>query len=786
MMLRFRPFVITLLLGLFTTQLVAQQAEVDSLMRLLNSRYPKKDSLRLKALVQTAELLLRIDPDKSLDLSKEALQLSITSGYNRSISAIYNNTGTANRLKGEYGKSLSFHNKAIENDQKSKNRKGEALSLNNIGNVFLKQGKYAQAIQNYEQSLRIRQDINDQVGVASSLNNLGMVYKNQGDLERALAYYQNANRIFENLNDKEGLANAFNNIGIVHRGNGNQERAIESFLSALQIFRQLKNRLGEANTLNNIGNIYFQQKKFDQALEFYQNSLELSRQLNDKSAMAGQYSNIGGVFLELGDNTKALESTQKALSIQKNIGDDKGQISTLNNLGAYFMELGELDKGLSYFLEAEKVERRIGDHSYSTITLSSIGDIYQQKKQPQLGLNYLSRALSEAKKHGSTDDQITVYEKLSKTYADLGEFKRSYDYQQLAKTVRDSLDRMVSARDLAEMQVKFESEQKQREIELLNKDREVQELKMTKQNTLRNMIIAFAILALFMVGLIYNRYRSKQRANEVLGKKNEEIEEQRKTVEQKNWEITSSIEYAKRIQDAIMPSMQEIRAALPNSFVFYRPKGIVSGDFYWFSKQGDTSFIAAVDCTGHGVPGAFLSMIGNDHLNQIVNVELKTRPNEILNRLHHEIQATLKQKHGESENHDGMDVALCAIDRQALKLQFASANRYLYHIRNRELTETKGDHFNIGGIMHEDVRQYSLYETDLQIGDTFYIFSDGVSDQFGGPDSKKFGYKRLKELLMQIHQRPMDEQRAHFEDTMKQWMGDSAQIDDFLLIGIRV
>lgn len=779
-------FILYLTVCLFTASSHAQQAEVDSLTRLLNAKYVKKDSLRIKALVTTSELLLRIDPEKSLELSKEALQLSITSGYNKLLSAIYNNTGTANRLKGEYGKSLSFHNKALENDQKSKNRKGEALSLNNIGNVFLKQGQYPQAIRNYEQSLRIRQDINDQIGVASSLNNLGMVYKNQGDLERALAYYQNASKIFENLKDKEGLANAFNNIGIVHRGNGNQELAIEHFLRALTIFRDLKNKLGEANTLNNIGNIYYQQQKFDQALEFYQNSLDLSKQLNDKSAMAGQYSNIGGVYLELGDKTKALENTQKALSIQKNIGDDKGQISTLNNLGAYFMELGELDKSLSYFLDAEKVEKRIGDHSYSTITLSSIGDIYQQKKQPKLGLNYLSRALGEAKKHGSTDDQITVYEKLSQTYADLGEFKRSYDYQQLAKTVRDSLDRMVSARDLAEMQVKFESEQKQREIELLNKDKEVQDLKITKQITVRNMIIAFAVLALMLLALIYSRYRSKQRANELLGKKNEEIEEQRKTVEQKNWEITSSIEYAKRIQDAIMPSMQEIRAALPESFVFYKPKGIVSGDFYWFSKQGETSFIAAVDCTGHGVPGAFLSMIGNDHLNQIVNVEMKTKPNEILNRLHHEIQATLKQKHGESENHDGMDVALCAIDQKAKKLQFASANRYLYYIRNGELTETKGDHFNIGGIMHEDVRQYSLYEFDLQTSDTFYIFSDGVSDQFGGSDSKKFGYRRLKELLMEMHQQPMDKQRSHFEKSMEQWMGDSAQIDDFLLIGIRI
>ncbi|MCF8275300.1 MAG: tetratricopeptide repeat protein [Flavobacteriales bacterium] len=779
-------FIAFYLVSVFSCSVFAQQAQVDSLNNLLATKYAKDDTARIRVLVQTGEVLLRIDPERSLQLSKEALMLSISLSDSRFISHIYNNTGTANRLKGEYGKSLSFHNKALENDRKNGNRKDEALSLNNIGNVFLKQGQYQPAIENYEKSLIIRQDINDLDGVASSLNNLGLVYKNQGDLDRALAYYQNSFKIFQQMGDKIGLANALNNIGIVHRANGNQDRALENFLSALSLFRELGNKIGEANTLNNIGNIYYQQNKFEQSLEFYETSLAISESLGDKSSAAGKYSNIGGVYLVLGNKEKALSSTEKALSLQKNIGDDQGQISTLNNLGAYFKESGDLDKSLSYFLDAEKIQNRIGDHAYSTITLSSIGEIYQQRNKSQLGLKYFSRALREAKQYGSAEDQINIFEKLAQTYANAGDFKRSYDYQQLAKAARDSLERVVSVRDLAEMQAKFETEQKQREIELLNKEKEVQDLKITKQITVRNTIIAFSILSVLMLILIYARYRTKKKANEELGRKNVEIEEQKRTVEEKNWEITSSIEYAKRIQDAIMPSMKEILAALPESFVFYRPKGIVSGDFYWFAQQGDTSFIAAVDCTGHGVPGAFLSMIGNDHLNQIVNTELIKKPDQILNRLHHEIQSTLKQKHGVSENHDGMDVALCAINHAENRLYFSSANRYLYLIRNGELTETKGDHFNIGGIMHEDVRHYTLYEFDLQKGDTFYVFSDGVSDQFGGADSKKFGYRRLKELLLKIHTEPMEKQRGLFEKTLLEWMGESAQIDDFLLIGIRL
>jgi len=612
------------------------------------------------------------------------------------------------------------------------------------------------------------------------------VYKNQGDLDRALAYYQNALRMFEQMGDGIGRANALNNIGIIYRAHGNQERALDHFLKALDIFREVGNNVGEANTLNNIGNIYYQQQKFDQALNMYDRSLGISEKLGDKNSMAGKLSNIGGVHLQLGNKEKALESTRRALNVQKEIGDDKGQISTLNNLGAYFKEDGDLDQSLKYYQNAEFLQRKIGDHSYTTTTLTSIGQIYKEKKQPQVGLTYLQRALSEAKRYGSTEDQITVFENLSQTYADLGDFKRSYDHQQKALNMRDSLDRQVSTRQLAEMQAKFETEQKQREIELLNKDKEVQQLRLTKQITVRNMVIVLSVLTLLLAVLIYGRYRTKKRAAEELDRKNHEIEKQKKAVEEKNQEITSSIQYAKRIQDAIMPSMDEIRTVLPDSFVYYRPKEIVSGDFYWFSKQGKRAFIAAVDCTGHGVPGAFMSMIGNDHLNQIVNVEKVTSPEVILNRLHHEIQVTLKQKHGVSENHDGMDIALCVLDPATDKLLFSSANRFLYRVRNGEVLEVRGDTANIGGIMHEDVRKYALHEVDRQASDVFYIFSDGVSDQFGGEDGKKFGYKRLKELLVEMHALPVAEQRELFEQRLLAWMGNNDQIDDFLLIGFRV
>lgn len=786
---RFRTLLLlsALLVGL---QTLAQQAEVDSLSRLLSTTYAPKgtkaDSARIPLLVKAGELLLRIDPERSLEMSKEALRLCITTGQNGLISHIYNNTGTANRLQGNYEKAISFHTNALENDRKKGNRAGEALSLNNLGNVYLKQGKYQDAIYSYERSLNIRQDINDLDGVGASLNNLGLVYKSQGDLDRALSYFQNAYKVFEQQNDRMGLANALNNIGIVHRGNSNPEKALEVFMSALSVFEELGNRVGEANTLNNIGNLYYQQGKYEQALRFYENSYNISEEVGDLSSMAGKLSNIGGVHLVRGDKQKALESAEKALVLQEKIGDGHGQISTLNNIGAYHLEEKNFDLALGNFLKAEKLERNTGDHTYSAVTLTSIGQVYQQKDQHQKALDYLKRAMQHAKKSGNSSAMLTAYSALGETYAALGDYKLSYANEQSRKQLQDSLDRITSTRDLAEMQAKFETERKQREIELLNKENEVNQLRLTKQTMVRNLILVLSLLILVTLILIYARYRAKQRANEELEEKNREIEKQKEIVEEKNWAITSSIEYAKRIQDAIMPTMAQIREVLPESFVYYRPKEIVSGDFYWFAHRNGLSYLAAVDCTGHGVPGAFMSMIGNDHLNQIVNTEQVSRPDRILNRLHEEIQITLKQKHGVSENHDGMDVALCAIDRNERKALFSSANRYLYLIRNGELSEVKGDHFNIGGVMHEDVRQYTLHQFDIQDGDTLYLFTDGVSDQFGGKNSKKFGYKRLKDLLLEIHTMPVDDQRQAFEKALLDWMGTNEQIDDFLLVGVRI
>ena len=267
-----------------------------------------------------------------------------------------------------------------------------------------------------------------------------------------------------------------------------------------------------------------------------------------------------------------------------------------------------------------------------------------------------------------------------------------------------------------------------------------------------------------------------------------EVVQQKEIIEQKNKDITDSINYAKKIQEAILPDTVDIRNAFPESFVLFKPKDIVSGDFYWFNEVNDKeAVITAIDCTGHGVPGAFMSMIGNEILNQTIIEKGITKPSDILNNMHEGVRFALKQSSQNVRAKDGMDLALCKITKgDQPKLEYAGANNPLFLIKNGELIKVKPDKFPIGGEQREERREFTNNEIDVSKGDVFYIFSDGYVDQFGGPKNKKFMTARFKDLLLEVHQKEMAEQAEILEKTIEQWKGEYDQIDDICVIGVRV
>ena len=264
------------------------------------------------------------------------------------------------------------------------------------------------------------------------------------------------------------------------------------------------------------------------------------------------------------------------------------------------------------------------------------------------------------------------------------------------------------------------------------------------------------------------------------------IEKQKEEIEEQKKHITDSIYYARRIQNAILPSFSMISEHLSNYFILYLPKDIVSGDFYWVHEVDGLFMISAIDCTGHGVPGAFMSIVGFNQLNHVVNVRKARSASKILDELNKGVITTLNENAGENSIKDGMDMALCVLDQKAGKVEFAGANNPLILIRDNEVTRYKGDRFPIGAYEGKDPQNFANNIIDLKSGDCLYLFSDGYADQFGGLDGKKFMYKRFEQLLLEIHALPMDEQKETLNKRLLKWKGSNDQVDDILVIGIKI
>ena len=375
------------------------------------------------------------------------------------------------------------------------------------------------------------------------------------------------------------------------------------------------------------------------------------------------------------------------------------------------------------------------------------------------------------------------------------------------------------------MQIRYETEKKEKEIQLLNKDKKLKELELAKnyEEIKRQRIFIYSVVFVLIVILIFSFILFKQKnrikkAYELLELKNkeilhqkEEIQAQRDAIEEQNHEIeaqrdlatqqrdqisiqkrkiTDSIEYASRIQNAVLPPVEYVNKILPEHFILFKPRDIVSGDFYWITQipnkdnKGTKTVVAAADCTGHGVPGAFMSMLGISFLNEIVNKNELTRANEILNLLRENVKTSLHQTGRFDEPADGMDIALCIIDNETNQLQYAGAHNPLYLIREGELSEIEADKMPIGISVFKE-QSFTNNEIQLEKDDVIYIFSDGYADQFGGENNRKFLSRNFKQLLIDNHKQSMENQKEILDNNFVQWQGKNKQIDDVLVIGLK-
>ncbi|OFX26987.1 MAG: hypothetical protein A2033_15950 [Bacteroidetes bacterium GWA2_31_9] len=634
-----------------------------------------------------------------------------------------------------------------------------------------------------EKALLIAVKLNYKAGCSNCFNNLGAYNYSHGNTEKAFDYYMKAIMIYKEIGDSLGIAYCLNNIGNIYFRKGNLEKTLDYWQQSLSLKEMLNDKIGISGSLNNIAAIYSLLGNSEKALFYHKKAYEIRKELNDERSMAMSLINIGITYKDLGDTSTCIDYYTKALYLRKSIDDKAGIAASLNSLAVIYDESENKIKALDYYVQSLKISEDIGDKEAVITSLINIGSLYTETGKYDSALIYNEKCLILSREVNAKQRLKKVYENFSKTYYRLGKYKMAYDYYQQYSDIKDSLLNEASSKQLTEISTKYETEKKEKEIVLLKKDKEVQALEIERK---RILIYAFSLgfgLILLLAIALLRGYYQKKKANSILYLQKEEINAQKDHIEQIHKEITESIHYARNIQRAILPSVETANDVLCEHFILYKPKDIVSGDFYWFTKINGWLIFCAADCTGHGVPGAFMSMLGVTFLDEIVNDMKITRPDNILNELRKRIINALQQKGSMGEQKDGMDISLCAIDTKASTLLFSGANNPLYYVREGNLTEIKGDKMPIA--IYETMLNFNLHEIKLQKNDIIYVFSDGFADQFGGIKGKKFKYEPLKKLLVSISNRPMNAQREALDIAFQEWKGDLEQVDDVCIIGVR-
>ena len=622
-----------------------------------------------------------------------------------------------------------------------------------------------------------------QIYHVGALNNIGLYYQNIADNSKAMKYYQESNKISLKYSDSKGLANSFNSIGGVYYFQGDIPQALDYYHKSLAIREEINDERGVAESLNNIGFIYRKQGDVNKALEYYLKCLAIQEMLEKDHAIAISLNNIGLVYKDKGDISKALEHYNKSLLIRREIGDKMGEANSLNNIGYIYQNQNDISKALEYFQKSVAIRKSIGDKRGMAESIVNIGNtemaLGDLKSAEENGL----MGLKLAKEIGSPEAILGNAELLANVYEKSGKSKDALEMYKLHITMRDSLNNEDNQKAVAKQQAKYEYE-KQKALDDAEHEKQLaieQEAKEKQKIITYSTAGGLALVALFLV-FVFNRLQVTKRQKIV-------IQEAHHQLEEKNGEILDSIAYAKRIQTAILPPSKLVKEYLKESFILYKPKDIVAGDFYWMEHKGGKVLFAAADCTGHGVPGAMVSVICNNGLNRSVREYNLTEPGKILDKTREIVIQEFEKS--EDEVKDGMDIALCSLAVSSSsgayrELQYAGANNPLWIIRKgaKEIEEIKATKQPIGKYANPEL--YITHTIELQKGDSIYIFSDGYADQFGGEKGKKFKGANFKKLLLSIQNESMEKQKELINEAFENWRGELEQIDDVCVIGVKV
>lgn len=527
----------------------------------------------------------------------------------------------------------------------------------------------------------------------------------------------------------------------------------------------------ELEYLNKAAFLCWDNQMYDKAISYFKRVLELNKKLGNKNGVLLSINYLGVIYDETQDYDTAVDYFKKALNIYKNSNDKKNISSSLLNISQTYQQLTNYDESNKAALEGVEVAKEINDLKLVRSFYGILANNYQSLGNSEKSIQYFDLFASIDK--FLKKEEIKTIKEESETQVQKAQQEKQQTQQELAKQTDKLKQTETSLAKVEEI-----TKEQQMQLELKESKIREQAAQLKFERLVRN-ILTWGIIAIlvFLVALaaLYRKIRSQKI----------QIEEQRDILDLQNKKINSSIQYAQNIQRAILPVKNQIEN-LFESFIIYKPKDIVSGDFYWFAQVKNTAFLAAVDCTGHGVPGAFMSMIGNSLLNEIVLEKNIIEPAKILSLLNEKIIESLRQD--ETENNDGMDVCFISIDIKTKKITFSGAKRplFIFNKKTSEFNEIKGDRLSIGGAKRKNKdERFNNHIIDAEVGDILFLSSDGLTDQ-NNFERKRFGSNRLREIILNNISESMERQKEMIESELSNFQKDEEQRDDITLIGIKI
>ena len=689
---------------------------------------------------------------------------------------------------------------ALELANEIKYIEGISLAHENLGNYYFRNNNVDSSIYHYNQALKIHQQRTDDLKTGITLYNIGVVYYASSNYVEAFEHTKNSLNFFTIIGDISNMASAHSMLCEILFSSGFDTDAIEYCLTALTLYSEIESLEGQSRVLSSIGKINLNLGEFDKSIRYFNQAYYLAEEYNNPILLASSLRNLGHYYLEIKNFDRALECFKNSLDLVQNKPE-------IEKLGYLYLDMGITHTSINEFDSALENLQKALLYADSSLNLelraqvySELGNLYSSTEMYDIAIVFLKQSLFVAQKINADPILQQCYKNLADFYDKQNDIENALKYYKLYTAHKDTLFSNQSAMQIAEAEALYDLDQKEKQIELLQSENKLREMEAAEKNMINIWLISVLIFVFILTLVLYRQYRVQNKVNKALNEQKNainqqklEIESQKENIEkansilaEKNKQIIDSLEYAKRIQMSLLPDGKMLKKKFNDSFIWYLPRDIVGGDFYWYSENKNSICIVVMDCSGHGVPGAFMTVLANTLLNRRANeINRVDTPNNILSYLDKNVKKELNQHGIHLSAFEGIDMAVCIINLKLHRLKFSGAKMPIYFYSEGVLNRLNGNRQSIGG-GNSPSKKFDVSTINLKSGDKIYLATDGFQDQFGGDKGKKFMKIHFKNLIKSTAALPMEEQCENLRAVFHQWKDFNIQTDDILIMGIQV